>query len=204
MPDPQRTEMLDMLPPPDDSGRKTLAVSCGMLVVFTLAWTAVCAGLISSASFLADPVLTTFSAISAVTLATPYLLVILWIDRHEREPPLLLMSAFLWGAVIATMISLIGNMTFGGVVSLMGAHPATADQLTASVSAPIVEELAKATALVALYVMFRNHLDNVLDGVVYGALVGLGFAVFENFIYYVNTGNLVGAIGLSCLRGVIT
>ncbi|MCB9679549.1 MAG: PrsW family intramembrane metalloprotease [Alphaproteobacteria bacterium] len=204
MSDPNRTQMLDMLPPPDNSGRRMVAVSCGLIVLVTVAWTAVCAGLISSLSFLADPVLTTFSAVAAVALAVPYGLVILWIDRHEREPPLLLASAFLWGAVIATMISLIFNMSFQAVMGGLGADEASAAQLTASFSAPFVEELSKATAMVALYAMFRHHLDNVLDGVVYGALVGLGFAVFENFIYYVNTGNLGGAIGLVCVRGVIT
>ncbi|MEZ4319524.1 MAG: PrsW family intramembrane metalloprotease [Myxococcota bacterium] len=204
MSDTRRTEMLDMLPPPDNSGRQMVAVSCGLLVFVTVIWTVICAGLISSLSFLADPVLTTFSAVAAVGLAVPYGLAILWIDRHEREPPLLLASAFLWGAVIATMISLICNVSFEAVMGGLGADAASAAQLTASFSAPLFEELSKATALVALYLLFRHHLDNVLDGVVYGALVGLGFAVFENFLYYVNTGNLAGAMGLVCVRGVIT
>jgi len=204
MTEPNRTEMLNMLPPPDTTSRKAVAISCGLLVLVMVAWTSVCAGLLSVGSFVADPVLAVFSGLSAVALAIPYGLVILWLDRNEKEPPLLMLSAFLWGAVIATMISYILNTTAGVMISGVVTNAQIANQLTASFSAPLVEETAKGAAMIALYLMFRHHLDNVLDGVVYGALVGLGFAVFENFIYYVNTGSLSGALQLVCIRGVIT
>jgi RsiW-degrading membrane proteinase PrsW (M82 family) len=193
-----------MQPQPSQAGRRAVGISCGLLVLFTVLWTAFCAGLMSLGALALDPVLAIFSAIAAVALAMPYLLAILWIDRNEREPPLLLASAFFWGAIVATMISAIFNDTFGLFAQAAVNDAMVARQLTASISAPFIEEIAKGSALIALYLMFRNHLDNVLDGVVYGALVGLGFAVFENFMYYVQTGNLGAAIGLVCIRGVIT
>ncbi len=199
-----RTQLLDMQPQPSQAGRRAVGISCGLLVLFTVLWTGFCAGLTSLGALAIDPVLAIFSAIAAVSLATPYLLAILWIDRNEREPPLLLASAFFWGAIVATMISAIFNDTFGLFANAAVGDAMVARQLTASFSAPFIEEIAKGSALIALYLMFRHHLDNVLDGVVYGALVGLGFAVFENFMYYVQTGSLGFAIQLVCIRGVIT
>jgi hypothetical protein len=35
-----------------------------------------------------------------------------------------------------------------------------------------------------LLLLFRREFDNVVDGIVYGALVGLGFAMTENIIYF--------------------
>jgi protease PrsW len=45
--------------------------------------------------------------------------------------------------------------------------------------APIVEELAKSWAVLAL----RKRLNEIEDGLVYGAAAGLGFAAVENIVY---------------------
>ncbi len=52
-----------------------------------------------------------------------------------------------------------------------------------SLVGPIVEESAKAIILVVLFVAYRREFDDVLDGIVYGAMVGLGFALVENVFY---------------------
>ena len=57
---------------------------------------------------------------------------------------------------------------------------------TASLIAPIVEECVKAIILVVLFLAYKREFDNVLDGVVYGAMVGLGFACVENVLYLVD------------------
>ena len=35
-----------------------------------------------------------------------------------------------------------------------------------------------------LYILFYDEFDNALDGIIYGAICGLGFAWFENISYY--------------------
>lgn len=55
---------------------------------------------------------------------------------------------------------------------------------SASLIAPIVEELAKGVALFALYLLFRQEFDGPLDGIIYGALIGLGFGMTENLFYF--------------------
>jgi hypothetical protein len=52
--------------------------------------------------------------------------------------------------------------------------------------APLVEEPVKALALIALFMFARREFDGILDGIVYGALIGFGFAMTENLLFFLN------------------
>ncbi len=56
-------------------------------------------------------------------------------------------------------------------------------RLTLTVGAPIIEESLKGLALLLLLLLYRDEFDGVLDGMIYGALIGLGFAMTENILY---------------------
>jgi RsiW-degrading membrane proteinase PrsW (M82 family) len=112
-----------------------------------------------------------------------YVLLALWIDRYEPEPRLLLVRAFLWGAGPAVLIALIVNSVGQEIVGAEFGE-AVGEIYGGSVSAPVVEESAKAAALFGVYRWRRSELDGVLDGIVYAAMVGLGFATIENILYY--------------------
>lgn len=202
--DPHRTQMLANLGPSDQGGRRAFGLSCFAILAFLFAWGVMCSGLIVTVELASRPGVALLGLGAVVGLALPYLFIILWLDRNEPEPPWLLVTAVAWGAFGATSLSLIGNGVLGAVfVGLVG-EGALSHQLTASLSAPFVEELAKGIALVAIYALFRKHFDNVLDGIIYGALVGLGFAVFENFLYYMKPDEVAGTIVLIWVRGVVT
>jgi hypothetical protein len=47
-----------------------------------------------------------------------------------------------------------------------------------------VEEASKGVGLLALLIFFRRYFDDILDGVVYGGVIALGFATVENVMYY--------------------
>jgi hypothetical protein len=47
-----------------------------------------------------------------------------------------------------------------------------------------VEESVKGLAILLLFLVFRHEFDGILDGIVYGALVGFGFAMTENGLYF--------------------
>lgn len=61
---------------------------------------------------------------------------------------------------------------------------AQARWLEAGIIGPIVEELYKGAVLVTLFRRHREEFDGMLDGLLYGALVGLGFSMTENITYY--------------------
>jgi hypothetical protein len=59
--------------------------------------------------------------------------------------------------------------------------------LAAPISAPIVEEIAKAMGVLVIFWLLRAEFDNVRDGIVFGALVGVGFNWFEAALYVAQT-----------------
>lgn len=201
---PSRTAMIAAIEPTSTGwGRTAFLVGYGGVVGVLGLLMMLCAGIIVLDGFMTDPVVATVAAITALSFALPFLVVLLWLDRNEPEPPQLVAIAFLWGAVMATGLSILFNDTFAAVSGLVVRNEAVTAQLTASFSAPFVEELTKALALVTLYLFFRRDFDNVLDGVFYGAVVGLGFATFENFLYYARTGSVGGVVYLTIVRGVL-
>lgn len=201
---PGRTTQISRLrPPPSSSGRTAFLISCTGLIAMSAMWGVTCAGLNVLTALALDPCVAVTSMITAVACATPYFFVLRWLDRNDPEPIHIVLSAVLWGAVLATGLSIVVNESFSAVSMAIVQDQATAEQLTASLSAPFIEELTKGLALVAIYLFFWRDFDNVLDGVLYGAWVGLGFAAFENFIYYTQTENVTQVVFLTMLRGVI-
>jgi RsiW-degrading membrane proteinase PrsW (M82 family) len=116
--------------------------------------------------------------------ALPVVLLVSALDLYEREPLSLLAAAFLWGAVAATTLSAYANEGWGLVVARVGG-PGFASRWTAALAAPIVEETLKAAGIVLLAIVAADEFDDVLDGFVYGALCGLGFALVEDVFYFV-------------------
>jgi RsiW-degrading membrane proteinase PrsW (M82 family) len=137
--------------------------------------------------------------------AAPLALALLWIDRHEPEPWSLILGAFAWGALGATGIAIVVNTLVGTAVAAAIDAPAVAQQLTASFSAPPVEETSKALALFALVAVFRREVHGAVDGLLYGALVGLGFEWAENATYILDAGQQGPAamVRLAVMRGLV-
>jgi len=127
----------------------------------------------------------TLSILAGAVPTAIYTLVVWWFDRYEKEPWLLLSMAFLWGAVPAVIISLVAENVFG--LPLTSLSSSVADVVESDVIAPVVEELVKALAVFFIFTVFRHEFDDVLDGILYGALVGFGFGMTENVLYFLDT-----------------
>ncbi len=128
-------------------------------------------------------VLAFFTVVASVAPALLYSLLIWWLDRYEKEPWGLLAATFIWGAVPAIVLSLVAELILGiPVHALFG--EAAAQLISGSLIAPVVEELAKGMAILLVFLLFRHEFDGILDGIVYGALVGFGFAMTENGLYF--------------------
>ncbi len=104
-----------------------------------------------------------------------YVLLVLWLDRMEKEPWYLLVLAFLYGATFAIFFASIPN----DLTSKIGGESAAL-----ILSAPIAEEFFKGLFILGVFWFRPDEFDGVLDGVIYAAMVGLGFAAMENIEYY--------------------
>jgi len=112
-----------------------------------------------------------------------YALILWWFDRYEKEPLGLLVAAFLWGAIPAIIFSLIAQLVLDIPISYF-VSPAASDLVGAVLVAPLTEEIFKGAALLLLLLLFRREIDSPLDGIIYGGLVGFGFAAVENVLYF--------------------
>lgn len=126
------------------------------------------------------------------------------VDRWEPEPRSLLILAVAWGAIaavgIALGIDLLLSMAFG---------PATGarEVLQTVVQAPVVEEFAKGLGVFLIFATARRAFDGPVDGIVYGALIGAGFAFTENIQYFAVSFIEGGAAETSVtffLRGILS
>ena len=125
-------------------------------------------------------------ALGFVLAAVPvpvYVILALWLDRFEPEPPRTLLQTFAWGATVAVFVALMVNMLSHDVMASVVGERA-AELFGGLVTAPVVEEVAKGFALLILFRELKDEFDGVVDGVVYAAMVGLGFAMVENVEYY--------------------
>ena len=186
-------------PPPDPEERRSgcrRTFTCGCIGCGGLFFLAGIALVLVSA--VPNPVALTIAAAAAIMPVPTYTFLILQLDRYEHEPWLVLVAAFLWGALVATFIAAMLNdllgMAAGAVVG-----QTLGNMLESSAIAPIVEEAAKGSALLILFFMVRREFDNTLDGIVYGSLVGIGFAMTENILYFGREYQEDGLIGVGLL-----
>jgi RsiW-degrading membrane proteinase PrsW (M82 family) len=135
---------------------------------------------------------------AAIVPTVLYGTLVVWLDRTEPESWELLGLAFLWGAVVAVFLALIFNSAAWSIFTL-ASDSDTGDILTAVIAAPLVEESAKGLFVLLVLVFKRRSIDGVLDGLVLGALVGLGFAMTENITYFGVTYRENGADQLGAL-----
>ena len=152
------------------------------------------------------PVALLIGLVSATLPVPLYLILVLWIDRYESEPYWMLITAFFWGAMIAVFFAFLINTVSGLAVALMTDSMAAGQTFGAVISAPIVEETAKAFILFIFFFWKKDEFDGVIDGIVYAAMAGLGFAMTENIQYYGRAVMEMGGEGLTLvfiLRGAL-
>jgi RsiW-degrading membrane proteinase PrsW (M82 family) len=121
------------------------------------------------------------SVVGMVLALIPLTIVLLGvrlIDRWEPEPRSLVIFALAWGGIAAIGLTLLVDL---GLLLTVGQR---SDFFSAVIQAPVVEEITKGLGVFLVFVMARRAFDGPVDGVVYGALVGAGFAFTENIQYF--------------------
>ncbi|MEV4735443.1 MULTISPECIES: PrsW family intramembrane metalloprotease [unclassified Microbacterium] len=168
---PSPSQGLPALPAGKRGGRIALGilfVFLGLLLLALVAYFGLALGALASV----------IGLVLALIPLTAVFLVVRMIDRWEPEPKSLVFFAIAWGAIAAVGLTLLVDL---GLTILFGVRGEVAG---AVVQAPIVEELWKGVGVFLIFLIARRSFDGPIDGVVYGALVGAGFAFTENIQYF--------------------
>lgn len=169
----------------------------GVAVVFALivvAWLLV--NLQAAAVFMAIPALVPLGLV---------LTAVWWLDRWEPEPRILLALALLYGAgasVVGTYIT--GNFMLD-VASRYLSTQGQVDSFSVLVQGPVTEELVKGIGLLLIVLIARREFNGPVDGFIYAAMIGAGFAFTENIIYFANSGGTgLAFVWLLVVRGILS
>ncbi|WP_430868171.1 PrsW family intramembrane metalloprotease [Demequina aurantiaca] len=128
------------------------------------------------------------------------------LELFERRSAVTVVGALVWGAVVCAGIGVVAAPAMHGIVaSWLGEGSAW---ITA-VSAPLIEEPIKLLGVVALALIPGARVRSAADGLFYGAIIGLGFMVVENYLYTMQAatasdGNFDTVFQLVILRGIVT
>ncbi|MFF8657037.1 PrsW family intramembrane metalloprotease [Streptomyces huasconensis] len=109
-----------------------------------------------------------------------------WLDRVAPAPWRNLLFSFAWGACAAALIAIVANSFAIRWIATATADPTSADTLGATVIAPIVEESAKAAAILLVFLFRRRDFTGIVDGMVVAGVTATGFAFTENILYLGN------------------
>jgi RsiW-degrading membrane proteinase PrsW (M82 family) len=129
-------------------------------------------------------------------LAVAYLWFIHYEDRYTTVPRKLAAAGFVWGAVAA-----IGAFALFGNDAALNLYAKTfgasfAFDWGAALTAPINEELAKGAGILLLLTLAPRLIRSPFDGLIVGALVGLGFQISEDISYaFIGAANAFGDVG---------
>lgn len=122
-----------------------------------------------------------------------------WLDRWEPEPPLFVLAAFLWGAGVSALIS--------GIVNSIALIITEDMSLVAMYSAPLIEESTKGMFLVIVLLTTRRgraEFNSLTDAIVYGGMVGLGFAWVEHISYALMPETMSESLQIVVVRLILT
>lgn len=144
-----------------------------------------------------------FIGIFLVTLGIAlYAILIYRFDRYEKEPLWLLILSFLWGRIAAPLgaviFSLISVFFIKGIFVTVGIVNSNLFKITAIFVGPPIEEFMKGLWIGVLYILFYlrgTEFNGPIDGIIYGSIIGLGFALSEDIMYITSATLVVGDSG---------
>jgi protease PrsW len=108
--------------------------------------------------------------------------VLYWVNRYHKGPVKLMAVAFSWGAIPALLVAFSVQLFLKIPPSLMGSSALEVIRL--GFLAPVLEEILKDAGVLFIFWRFHRELNDLLDGMIYGAVVGFGFAFISNLFRY--------------------
>jgi RsiW-degrading membrane proteinase PrsW (M82 family) len=119
-----------------------------------------------------------------ITAFLPPIIFAIWIrntEKYHKEKWRSIFLCFFWGATIAVVAAIILEyiLNFSIIPSIQ--RQEILPLISVVIIAPFAEELTKPLALRLKTV--KKELSELEDGLIYGAVAGLGFSATENFLY---------------------
>jgi RsiW-degrading membrane proteinase PrsW (M82 family) len=173
---------------------RRVAIASIVLGIALLLWLLVVAALIAN--------LNVIGALISVPTTGFAIWVVRHLNRNQKEPWRLILAALGWGGVVAVNLAIV----LEGPVDRLFTRtliPGPGQGLSTSFNAALFEELAKGLAVLLLYLVMRHQFNDIVDGIVYGALVGLGFNFVESLAYMAQHG-LIAQFYVRQMLGLFT
>lgn len=134
-----------------------------------------------------------FAAAIGIVPVTWWLWVIVRKNHFGKKSSHILTEVFLWGvlaAIPASMVEMIVLETGGAgvIVSWMGKMWLFSEntfEMTAFLLAGLIATIEELSKLIGIIIIFGRHkIESAKDGLIFGLVVGLAFAVTENGVYF--------------------
>ncbi|MFI5984306.1 PrsW family intramembrane metalloprotease [Streptomyces sp. NPDC051555] len=122
----------------------------------------------------------------ALLPVAPLMAAFRWLGRAAPLPWSRLLFCAGWGACTAALIAIVANNFASEWMAAAATDPSAADRLGSVAVAPVVEESAKAAALLLVFTFRRRHFTGPADGLVLAGFTATGFAFTENILYLGN------------------
>jgi RsiW-degrading membrane proteinase PrsW (M82 family) len=146
----------------------------------------------------------------AVCAFLPPFALLVWIrnqERHFREPLRVVLALLLYGGTLGVVAAIlltkfVVRPLVPAQATVLGLGPLI---FATVILAPPIEEFAKGLGLR----FARRDLDELEDGIIHGAAIGLGFAATENFAYgmldlnFTGLGDAVATIALRVISSTL-
>lgn len=112
-------------------------------------------------------------------------------DKHEREPLMLLLISFIYGA-LSTIATLAISLPLEMLI-LTKEDDVVHQFVNAFFKVALVEEFSK--FFFVRFILYRNkNFNEPFDGIVYAVMVSMGFATLENIVYVFQYGAVTGVL----------
>lgn len=115
--------------------------------------------------------------LATILCAIGLALIVYRYDMYEREPWYMLVLACALGGFAYWVLS------YAEDVALEYVPGGPTSRAAQAAVAAISEELAKLLIVVAIWLIARHHFNDPFDGLIYGAMGGLGFGIGESAFY---------------------
>jgi len=125
-----------------------------------------------------------YAALLCIVVPTIVYVVLLWlVDPYEREPINHVIVLLALGASVAPLLTRLVEAALGLPSSIFPALLERYALTPPSVWSGLIEEASKAVVVLGAFAFLRREFDDTLDGLVFGAVVGAGFALAQALVY---------------------